>query len=112
MLHVTMALVRLMTRLLCSEADENEEYASALRELFENLGINLISIKKLKKGKRKFSKQLKSSRLARTEYLTIVENCDKFLEIYKQHSKQSDAFKTAVGLKITVSFNCGNGICL
>lgn len=92
-----MSMVKLMIRQLTAEADTNEPYAAALRQQFVDLGIKLVDeVAKPGDPKKKFSEQLKASRLQRTQHLTIVENCELFLDIFKEHSNRPDDYKEAV----------------
>lgn len=102
MLHATSGLAKLLLRHLCKESDSNAPLAEAFRQEFAAMGVKLVPVETENKKIRTLSEQLKASRIQRPQYLAIIENHARLIEVYKQYSTRSTEYKYAV-LVINIS---------
>lgn len=89
-LHLTMAITKLLLNLLAKEANGNAKLAEELQQRLES---NTIKIKLIKSKTNKtltFLERVKRSRLQRPEYLRIISNQEYLLEALDVASKKSN----------------------
>lgn len=87
-LHATMAITRLLMKMLVEDSKDCPELERKLRELLEGPEIKLKLPKKNKK-EMTLEEQIDKARFHRPEYLKVIEKQDILLSAYDTNSKKS-----------------------
>lgn len=80
MLHVTMAIIRLLLKLLVADTDTSKEFQDAMEEKLIGMGLTLVD--QDPENQKTLSERIKASRFQRPEYLKILDCQNDLLEVF------------------------------